>query len=756
MLLDDVRRVLKRLAPLGWAELLARHGLNLRAPNLAQELARELTGIDRTVPGFEDFSLDGNRAIEPGRPGESLLLHALSSPYVHPTMNGSPSAKKAAYPTLDEIDIIENYVFATARRRVTDFPNAVVVVFAYQYRPGTRSPHRVHADVAYSRTGIARVGTAPANYLAERRSFWVRPAANASAGIAVMPARYAAFLAQARTPSDKDEVATMQAGDGNRVFLFPIHKLFEGTECLVGSDIRLQFHELHRNDKLRRIHTHGQIQLVPGFDLEKPPFVRDSRNTRFVDLKRTGASVLVVPVARPELTRPAIQLNANTAREEYVRFTVPKENGDNRYSSSLEIPAIGSARRAPEYVNIRHRVDSVTPGSPLGDINELPPAEFETRLEAGGYEAAHFIDDCAEGALSVEVQGLFHTAVASNAAYSLIAAPDFFPLADQLDITEWTRRVVPTLRDHFAQGRPEPLSFGRRAVNPSLELPPPRQGRAFERRDVTLMAIVGAAPLSRTHQPKPRSNVLTTYLPDSASNEFAPGWDVSIDRDERGEFYATYGLGSPFPEDAKLCAALNSYWPAVAPDAARTFGILGAPTAIPLLDSELGIHPAADSTPGHRGWDGEYGPFLQTVGSQRFVNHASLARSDYVRNTFQGLSAPTLLADVDSDELIRRMEALRRCIRILPPRGDVVATTRLLLISLTQVRDWATAPGVGDPRLTGAGYRFLFAKLEGPEESTQELTRVRRKVVTTYECQTGQGAMSWRRNQEAFTFVPAP
>ncbi|HLL52663.1 MAG TPA: hypothetical protein VK447_03895 [Myxococcaceae bacterium] len=745
-----------RLAPLGWAELLARHGVDLMAPALAQELARELPGLDRTVPGFEDFSLDGNRAIEPGRPGESLLLHALSSPYVHPTTDGSPSANGAAYPTLEELDIIENYVFATARRRLADFPNAVVVVFAYQYRPGTRSPHRVHADVAYSRTGIARVGTAPAHYRAERRSFWVRPAADASAGIAVMPARYAAFLAQARTPSDKDEVATTQAGDGNRVFLFPLHKLFEGTECLVGSDIRLQFQELHRNDKLQRVHTHGQIQLVPGFDVNEPPFVRDSRNTRFVDLERTGASVLVVPVAHPELSRPAVQRNANTGKDEYVRFTVPSETSVNRFSSSLEIPASGDARRAPEYVNIRHRVDSATPGSPLDDLNTLPPAEFKSRLAAGGYEAAHFVDDCAEGALAVEVQGLFHTAVASNAAYSLVAAPDYFPLADQLDIAEWARRVVPTLRDHFAQGRPEPLSFGRRAVNPFLDLPPPRLGRAFESRDVTLTAIVGAAPLSRTHQPRARSNVLTTYLPDSASNEFAPGWDVSIDRDERGEFYATYGLGSPFPEDAKLCAALNSYWPAVAPDAARTFGLLNSPTALPLLDSELGIHPDADSAPGHRGWDGEYGPFLQTVGGERFVNHASLDRSDYVRNTLKGLGAPALLADVDSDELIRRMEALRRCIRTLPPLGDLVATTQLLLVSLTQVRDWAAVADVSDPRLTGAGYRFVFAELSGPVVPTNELTRVRRKVETTYECHLGQGPMRWRRNEEAFTFIPAP
>ena len=59
------------------------------------------------------------------------------------------------------------------------------------------------------------------------------------------------------------------------------------------------------------------------------------------------------------------------------------------------------------------------------------------------------------------------------------------------------------------------------------------------------------------------------YLPDAASGLFAPGWDVSRDNGH----LAPYGLGSPFPEDSKLCAPLSSFWPAVAPDASRTFSI---------------------------------------------------------------------------------------------------------------------------------------------------------------------------------------
>lgn len=52
----------------------------------------------------------------------------------------------------------------------------------------------------------------------------------------------------------------------------------------------------------------------------------------------------------------------------------------------------------------------------------------------------------------------------------------------------------------------------------------------------------------------------------------APGWDVSRDwLPDHRQHLATYGLGSPYPEDTKLCAALSSFWPAVSPDATREF-----------------------------------------------------------------------------------------------------------------------------------------------------------------------------------------
>jgi hypothetical protein len=41
-LIDDVQDVCRRLAPHGWAGLLAEHGLDITAPDLAEELAKDV------------------------------------------------------------------------------------------------------------------------------------------------------------------------------------------------------------------------------------------------------------------------------------------------------------------------------------------------------------------------------------------------------------------------------------------------------------------------------------------------------------------------------------------------------------------------------------------------------------------------------------------------------------------------------------------------------------------------------------------
>jgi hypothetical protein len=81
-LIEQVKEICTRLAPQGWKDLLLEHGLDITAENLKEELLRELPSINRNIKGFEDFSLEGNRGIEPGNPSRSLLYHAFASPNV--------------------------------------------------------------------------------------------------------------------------------------------------------------------------------------------------------------------------------------------------------------------------------------------------------------------------------------------------------------------------------------------------------------------------------------------------------------------------------------------------------------------------------------------------------------------------------------------------------------------------------------------------------------------------------------------------
>lgn len=53
-------------------------------------------------------------------------------------------------------------------------------------------------------------------------------------------------------------------------------------------------------------------------------------------------------------------------------------------------------------------------------------------------------------------------------------------------------------------------------------------------------------------------------------------------------------MGSPFPKDARLCAALNLFWPSTDPDVGRAFGQM---KALPLPEQELGFHPKHPRVP---------------------------------------------------------------------------------------------------------------------------------------------------------------
>ena len=144
-LIDEVKQVCDRLASVGWRDLLLQQGLDITAINLQQELTKELPAINRQIVGFEDFAFEGKRGIEAGNPSRSLLFHALASPNV-------VSANLGAYPTLAELEIIENFVYGVQPPSLQDLQvlaprqPLAIAVFACEYRPASETVHRQHAD----------------------------------------------------------------------------------------------------------------------------------------------------------------------------------------------------------------------------------------------------------------------------------------------------------------------------------------------------------------------------------------------------------------------------------------------------------------------------------------------------------------------------------------------------------------------------------------------------------------------------------
>jgi len=781
---NDVRQILSAFADEGWHALLLRHGLDIKSANLQQELQRDLANsIDRTgaVRGFADFASDGRRGVEPGDPARSLLYHAFASPLVHPTADGSP-AGNGAYLALEQLDVIENYIYALGAAKLS-ISDLALAVFAYEYRPAAGTPHGVHADLVFSRTGIARNGTQEARFNGPLRCY--QGVADAATDCLVSPARYGVFLARrqtgrfAWTPQKRTGTFSLSGGarpgDADREFLIPVHKLFDGPECLPPHTLTVEYHHRHVNEKLHRAATisHG-VQLADGFDTSAFPFIIVSDSTAKpggppsgqIALKPLNGSALVQPRAG-DLIAYAKQPSRSDGSPRLVTFEVNKESVPkqiNRSHTSFRIAedwlalaaegvdsvlsdvfawlGVGQQfprpRNAPEFVNIRHKVDD---RGNVADMRSNPPSrdDFLKEVRDGDYAAAMFVDGCADGCVTARITAADAIALPPlRPAFSVVAAPDFFPSIDQMELMTWLKDNKIDSRDQFRQGGPDPLSLGRLPANQGMADPLSNKP-AFADRDQTMVAMVAVAPRG-TNAPAQSGDISdrTSFLSDASSSVFAPGWDVTYaSNGADGPFYATYGLGSPFPEDAKLCAAENAFWPAVSPDASRTFGTSNAPTAMPLMDAELGYHDdhpwvRSGRVAGGRGWDGEQGPFLTDDGMN--VNYADIERSDYVSNMLSGTVSFGQLAVIDADEMGQRMKALRVAIAAAD-NGATPAKTKLWLVSAEPVPSWSVQTNPGP--LTGKGYRFVFAMASDPSgdgAETGETLRLRKTTTQIFRC----------------------
>ncbi len=688
-LIEQVKKVCSRLAPLGWRDLLLQHGLDISATNLQPELSKELPNINRQIPGFEDFAWEGQRGIQAGFPSRSLLFHALASSNV----TKGVSVDLQGFPTLAELETVENYIYGIQppsiqelRVRAQGQPLAIVV-FASEYRPAPETVHRKHADMCFSRTGVARVGTAEPLYIPKQRGFLPFVEGNQTA-FRVLPIHYSAYIAvQNRGNRDLFGPMRFQPEDANRNFWVPLHKLFSGTECIRGLNLQLTFNARHVNEKLRRIHLVLKNAGWKEPDISNPPFIFSDGIAELTTNADFGTGVLL-PVVRSSLVEVA------TYKGKPLAYKVPPASPT--LSSSLLIPSEGENRHAPEYVHARHRLLA---NGEIENLNNLVDVENEVRK--GGYDALHYIDFTGDGWVEATCPELAVDIPRNIPAYSLVTAPDFFPNCDQRELLDWTEQSVPSaIRQNLWRVPPESLADDR--IAPNIQL----KGANFRAEDKTVTAIV-SLPLNRVNVRQTTLNVTETarnsYLPDSAAGFFAPGWDVSRDRTPNGvEHLAAYGLGSPFPEDSKLCAALSTFWPAVAPDAARTFSPNPSwPTVSPLTDEEIG-------QVGNLPWDGVPGPKVVVNNGKVLVEYTDFAHADYVENSLQKKFSLSLTGKVDVREYEGRVLAMANVYRVLgitnAQRGSwsvlsfrsVTATDTELQQAQTQTRT----------RLQGKIYRF--------------------------------------------------
>jgi hypothetical protein len=774
---DRVSKLLRTL-PEGWKRLLLEGlGLDVAAADLASA-PTATARIDRARKGFDDLDPSIVRLVEPGQPARSVLYHAFASPRVIPD-----SANQTWWPSPQDLDLLEDWITCLVPLAPEVIPSgAVVGMFAYEYRPASEMPHQQHAGFVYSRTGIARVGEAEPTWDGASRS-WSSRSPHDKGGFAAIPARYAAFLAvPVKTGSGACLLGKSQDKDQDRTFYLPARKLVFGEPFEQGK-LELHLGEYHRREKLRRLFVGGDYPTTAN--LQTWPYVRDSLAPgehasganrgpeRLVDLTSLGSAVTVASPAAP-LVRVAREPGGAIAILPDVPERSALHKGNfalNRSATSLRTNTGGiklvedaivngvlnrnenaRPRNAPEFANIRH--EPPTSGDALVDLGTTLDADFRDVVNRGGYAAVLFEDSVCDGILAVDVPALGRLGP-TLPAFSVVTAPDFFPHAGEIDIQDWTDLVDNgDVQMQFRSGTPVPLCQGR--LPPNLTLQTPIKGaRAFSPQDDTAVAVLSSPPLGSNSTPRRRGDrgleqsQATTFLTDGASDAFAPGWDITFSEENGQTFYSTFGLGSPFPEDVKLCAADNGFWPAASPDAGRTFQ--NSPTAIPLLDEELGWHPDNPRKPPHEpaswGWDGEQGPFIAPSGE---VNYCDFWRSDYVSNVLLGRFGSGKLAELQASELIARMDALRACVAVLPGKTDV-AHTDLWLVHAER----ALVPTAQNAAPSAHGYRYEFVVASGVDTSDpKDLRRRLQPFSKRFECLVGIAGVTWRSVGDGWTWSP--
>lgn len=663
---DQIWSLWKERLSKSWKGYFREVGLDL--PNSGKDaflgaLDRGIDKINRDRSGLKDFAADGERGIEPAQPARSLFYHVLASPLVIPE-----GIEENEYPTFGELEIVENYIYSVKHASLADLVKEAkgaslgVAVFAYEYVPAWETVHQQHADLCFSRTGIARVGNAPAQYVAKARGYF--PYSQSKNKVHVVPVRYGTFIA-AKMKGDPCFLEKFAPGDADREFWVPLHKLFNGPECLKGLDLKVNLHAFHRNEKIRKVHLALQTGgISTGWNaahLTQPPFLIESNMAEM-----SGGPGLLMPVPHDPLIEPA-----TTPNGKLVGFPVPPDGTPLfvvdprlvRLHSSLWFRTSLDTRSSPEFVHVRHGIRTGTNGKEevVDLLDEYPGGDINEIVKNGNYQAVNFVDRTADGFIKPEVDGL-PKEFPRLAACSIIGQPDFFPRVRQQDLNDWLKDP----QDHDLKklvwpdldAAPTPLSLERSAGN--ITLKEPSGAPAFDSKDDTVAAIVSmkgsvvpgkstkSNSLDFRHKPVIQREATLSYR---ASSLFEPGWDISADfgrdrRDHKGtKFLANYGLGSPYAEDTLICAAFGAFWPGAVPDVTRFFALEDYPSSTPILDDEAYFSGI---------------PLPVPVGSSGDYRFSTYGYSDFVTSIWRGQLAYNAFAHVNLEEYLNRTMATAR------------------------------------------------------------------------------------------------
>ncbi len=847
-ILDSFKSTLNWMSDHGWGRFIKeelRINIDLSENTSQVVLQQELRSLIeiKKVGGLQDFS--GSKLIEPGVPEESLLYHLMASPRVksslfkkYPEIEQLEALENYIYSLVD----LNNYPFKNR-------DNVFLTVLAYEYRPGLKTPpyfqnylSRSKASrMVFSRCGIARIGTDPLHYDTENRLFTNEPKAGNKKNVAVTAARYGLFLVELVDATDSrlkimNRQKNEAKGKSPRRFVCPITKISD-TEAY-----QIEYGHHHVNEKLYRLsqyrYKESAIEFNKDLDLKREPFIRvDSSNPELakndepmVQTSQIGSSLLVTSVPN-DLIRFAYQddkllsvpvpegwAKRMHSNRRHSALKLPNENGkevtnviisDVIYRRSRRVTSFRSPKIAPLFLNIKFEAD---PSSEEGykHINgeSFPGTSFENKIEEGGYQTIIFEDSICDGCVAARLvtknnavlpEILNEKSEQVLPAFSLVTAPDFFPYIDSNDIRASYKpgRGVNTDQDFFEGGTMN-LSGLRQRGNPALRNPFDQDQPAFAKTldenasyDTLTVVVSSGKTMSEVSrgavQNFERDFLTSSFLPDTGTGVFFPGWDVTYSAEpgkanRKNPYIATYGLGSPFPEDMKLCAAANGMWPVTSPDAGRTFqGSLEAfpivnlkpNTAIPLMDEEIGIHPNSPSVKTYSnspnfGWDGEQGPFIELKGSNIQVNYTDIGRADYLQNLLDpdvGFDM-SQLRQLSSKEIIRRMDCLRKTIKKVDHKK--LWNTKLWLINAIKVTDWSQPfdpkclpkGGIFDQidyntpqneRLKGEGYFFVIAKtgkgqtqkIGDLDSSDKDKKRLMLPCKKLWICQVTPGALAF-------------